>query len=150
MIRELIKTDIPDMIKMRIAEQQELYGDAIEIKDYFYKELEIYFTEVLSSTYKITLVDVENEVITATCSFNITQQPPQIIDNGCYAYMCNVYTLPAYRRRGKQKHLFDFGMYLLKKLNVSSVYFDSTSENEIAFAIKKGFQRRNDYYSLKI
>lgn len=149
MIREINENDIDALLAMRIDEQRELYGD-VSGYDSFCNDVRDFFLSVTRSSDKITLVDEEDGDIVATCSFNVSQQPPQLTDNGRYAYMCNAYTKPFFRRQGRQKRLFEEGVKRLKEKDVASIFFDSISPNEINFALCKGFVRRNDYFSLKL
>lgn len=147
MIRQFLAEDIDELVNMRISEQTEIYDSPVP--EDFVRDVREYFLRALTNEDVLCFVALSDAGdIAATCTLTIEHQPPQLGDNGIYAYLCNAYTKPLYRRRGIQQKLTEYALDEVRKLGVCAVYFDSHMDGETAMAKKLGFVQRTDYYSI--
>lgn len=151
MIRQAIPSDVPALVRNRLAQQQELYSiDDLDRDDRQRLEEQLfgYFAWACTNDNVLFLVDQEDSAIAAVCGFTIEHQPPQIGDNGEYAYVCDAYTAPRFRCQGRMGRLVRAGIAEMRKRGVSALYFDSISKDMIRLCQDLGFKQRHDYYSL--
>lgn len=151
MIRPAVLSDVPTLVRSRLAQQLELYsvGDLDpDDRRRLEERLSGYFARACVDDDALFLVDEEGSAIAAVCGFSIEHQPPQIGDNGVYAYVCDAYTAPGFRRQGRMGRLVRAGTAEMRKRGVSALYFDSISESMIRLCQGLGFEHRHDYYSL--
>ncbi len=147
MLRQFLAEDINELVNMRISEQTELYDTPVP--EGFARDVREYFLRALTNEDVLCFVALSDTGdIAATCTLTIEHQPPQLVDNGIYAYLCNAYTKPEYRRRGIQRLLTEYALAEIRRHGVCAVYFDSNMDGEIAMAKKLGFVQRTDYYSI--
>jgi len=141
--------DIGELVGMRCREQRELYPGVTP-----YAEFEADFRRFLRASIgrrrRLILVARQDGRIVATAFFSIERQPPQFVDNGCYAYLCNVYTDEKYRRRGILSDLYRTALPLLRERGVCALYCDTRMAGMERFLLQNGWSSRNDYYTLEL
>jgi GNAT superfamily N-acetyltransferase len=96
--------------------------------------LEQYFSKHLQQGDYINWLALYDDEIIATggiCFYNI---PPDFLNaTSDSAYILNVYTLPAYRRQGISKHLFEKLIQEAKDRNVAQVYPHTTDDGKALY-----------------
>ena len=146
MIRYALEKDAPELVKLRLAEQKELHPEADESPDKV-KAIENWICQSVGNVNTIILVSETDGKIGATCTFVVEHNIPGLVDNGSYAYMCNVYTVPEQRKQGIMGDMIGQGETELKARNVCAVYFDSVSSAMISLSQKLGYIHRTSFYS---
>ena len=146
MIRYALEDDAQELVKLRLAEQQELHPDADATPDKV-KAIEKWIRESIGNVNTLILVSETDGKIGATCTFVVEHNIPGLVDNGNYAYMCNVYTVPEQRKQGIMADMISQGEVELKARNVCAVYFDSVSASMISLSQKLGYVHRTSFYS---
>lgn len=110
--------DIPQLVELRMLEQENDWKDQYPITQEFKDITKDFFEKNLVKNLYVFVAE-ENKKIIATAAIMPHQYLPQADEfTGKRGYLCNVYTLPEYRRRGIQKELFvqlkDFSKRVLK------------------------------------
>ncbi len=147
-ICEAHHTDIEALVALRCAEQREIYPAASEPVA-FRSEFSDYLRRAVADPDTIVIVcrRKTDDAVVATLSASIEHQPPQFIDNGVYAYLCNAYTHPEYRRRKLLERMYDRIVPILRERQVAALYADSIMPAIHAFLQRRGWTRRHDYLS---
>lgn len=145
-IRYALEQDSCELVKLRIAEQKELHPEADPTPDKV-KAIEKWICQSIGNVNTLILVNEIEGKIVATCTFVMEHNIPGLVDNGNYAYMCNVYTVPEQRKRGIMADMIYQGETELKARNVCAVYFDSVSDSMISLSQKMGYVHRTSFYS---
>ncbi|MBR4399781.1 MAG: GNAT family N-acetyltransferase [Aeriscardovia sp.] len=146
MIRYALEQDAQALVKLRIAEQKELHPQAGADPGKV-KAIEKWISESVGNVNVLMLVSEAEGKIGAICTFVIEHNIPGLVDNGNYAYMCNVYTVPEQRKQGIMSDMISQGEIELKARNVCAVYFDSVSPSMISLSQKMGYVHRTSFYS---
>lgn len=145
-IRYALEQDSSELVKLRIAEQKELHPEADPTPERV-KAIEEWICRSIGNVNTLILVCEIEEKIVATCTFVVEHNIPGLVDNGNYAYMCNVYTVPEQRKHGIMEDMIGQGEAELKMRNVCAVYFDSVSNSMISLSQKMGYVHRTSFYS---
>lgn len=97
--------DIPQLVELRMLEQANDWGDEHPITEELKEATIEAFENRLNKTLFIWVAE-DGDKIVATSAVIPHQYLPQADEiTGKRGYLCNVYTLEAYRRRGIQKKL---------------------------------------------
>ena len=92
--------NISELSKLRVLQQQEDYGERYpENDDEVYSATKTYLEEHLNKDIYF-LVEVINDKIVGTLGLQIIKYMPTCLKSGIEGYICNVYTLKEYRRKG--------------------------------------------------
>ncbi len=104
--RKAILTDIPMLVSLRIEFLKEVMHTDTPGND-ITAGLEQYFTQHLEQGKYINWLAIDNDRIVGTGGICFYSIPPNFFNpTGDKAYILNVYTLPAYRRKGISKKIF--------------------------------------------
>ena len=99
-------TDIPALVKLRIEFLKEVMQTDTPAADITAGLVE-YFSKHLQDSSYINWLALDGNTIVSTGGICFYRLPPNFFNpTGNRAYILNVYTLPAYRRRGISKQLF--------------------------------------------
>lgn len=128
-------TDIPQLIYLRLQFLKEIYPKADNSQDDQLKDhLRSYLTEHLSHDNFVNwFADKDGEVV-GSAGIVFYNQPPLYHNlEGKVAYILNVYTLPAYRRRGIAKTLLQKIMAEAKRRNTGKVSLHTSKEGRALY-----------------
>ena len=146
MIRYALEKDAKELVRLRIEEQKAIHPDASADPEKV-EAIEKWISNSIGNVNILMLVSEEEGRIVATCTFAVEHNIPGLVDNGNYAYMCNVYTVPEKRKQGIMADMISQGEVELRARNVCAVYFDSVSEPMISLSQKLGYVHRTSFYS---
>ena len=90
-------TDITELANLRILQQKDDWSTT-DINDDKLKEKTVKYLEEHLNRDLIIFIKVVNGVIVAILGLQVLNFLPQYNDNDKYGFICNVYTLPEYRR----------------------------------------------------
>lgn len=108
-IRKADLKDCEKLTELRIAMRRERESRTIENPKSFRKETFRYFAENIANQSFVAFIAEESVEVAATSGILFYRVPPTL-DNrsGRIAYIMNMYTRPAYRRRGIAGRLLNF------------------------------------------
>ena len=152
-IRIANEADIAQLVPLRIQLLKEV-GYKLEEKNI--KEVEeiikSYFTESIPNKMFIAFIAELNGEIIATSGIVIHNNPPTGLNiSGKEAYIMNMYTLPAYRRKGVAKELFELSLDYVKKQGICTIWLRTTRNGKELYK-KYGFTTKFEceYMELKV
>lgn len=97
--------DIPQLLELRMLEQANDWKDQYPIDDELKARTKEAFEKMLNKTLFMIIAEDDGKIV-ATAAVIPHQYLPQADEHtGKRGYLCNVYTLKQYRRRGIQKEL---------------------------------------------
>ena len=136
------KKDIEELSKLRIAQQKEDWDEEYpEGEDErLYEVTKKYLIKHLNEDIIFFIEEQENHII-ATCGLQIITYMPQCVESGKEGYICNVFTLREYRRKGIQTKLIDECIKFAKKQNLEILTLSSDNPEAISIYKKFGFER---------
>jgi len=107
--REATTSDIPELVRLRVEFLSDIQHDAVHRDAAALREALLgYFTEGMKDNGYIAWLAVDDGTIVATSGLSFLVFPPSFRNpTGRVAYIMNMYTLPAYRRRGIGSALFE-------------------------------------------
>ncbi|MCD6011730.1 MAG: GCN5-related N-acetyltransferase [Flavipsychrobacter sp.] len=126
--RKAILTDITSLVSLRIEFLKEVMHTDTPAND-ISAGLEQYFTAHLQQGDYINWLALDGDTIIGTGGICFYSIPPNFFNpSGDRAYILNVYTLPAYRRRGISKEIFSRLMSEAEQRNVRQVSLHATPD----------------------
>lgn len=137
--------DIQELANLRVLQQIDDWCSS-DIDSEKLKEKTIKYLEDHLDSDLLIFVKVINGNIVATCGLQILNLLPQHNDNGKCGFICNVYTLPEYRRKGHQKDLFKIVIEYAKANCFDELKLESDSEIAIKLYKSCGFKKDNMTY----
>lgn len=145
--RKASQSDIDRLVALRIKQLiDEGYPETRDI----HQDLRCYFSESLENGSLICWVGLDNDVIVATAGICFYQLPPSFSNpSGRVAYITNMYTADAYRRRGVAFYLLGLLIDEAKKLEYTSVRLHASKYGKSVYQ-KAGFTDAEDYMSMRI
>lgn len=134
--RKATHADVERLIELRIRQLvDEGYPETSDIR----KDLEKYFSESLENGSLICWVGLANSVIVGTAGICFYQLPPTFSNpSGRIAYITNMYTADAYRRRGLASHLLYLLIEEAKALHYAAVRLHASDHGKGIYE-KAGF-----------
>jgi GNAT superfamily N-acetyltransferase len=128
-------TDIPQLIHLRLQFLKEMYPKADSSQDERLSEhLGNYLTTHLSQDNFVNWFADESGKVIASAGIVFYNQPPLYHNlEGKVAYLLNVYTLPAYRRRGIAKTLLQKIMDEAKRRNTGKISLHTSNEGRTLY-----------------
>ena len=144
---EATKEDIKDLIKLRIAYMIDDFGKVSDSeKECMQNQLADYFNRKLGNEL-IAFTARDGGRIVAVVYLHIIEMPASLAAlNGLYGEALNVYTEPAYRRRGLctalMKNLLDYG----KKIGLDRIDLSATKKGYPLY-VKIGFAEKEQRYT---
>lgn len=144
---EATKEDVEDLIRLRIAYMIDDFGKVSDNeKECMQKQLADYLNRKLGDEL-IVFTARDGGKIVAVVYLHIIEMPASLaVLNGLYGEVLNVYTEPAYRRRGLctalMKNLLDYG----KKIGLDRIDLSATDKGYPVY-IKVGFTEKEQRYT---
>lgn len=137
------KKDIEELSKLRVIQQKE---DWKEEYPGLYEVTKKYLIEHLNEDMIFFIEEQENHII-ATCGLQIINYMPQCVKSGKEGYICDVFTLNEYRRKGIQTKLIGECIKFAKEQNLEILKLSSDNQEAISIYKKYGFE--NDTLIMK-
>ncbi|HEY8958176.1 GNAT family N-acetyltransferase [Chitinophaga sp.] len=128
-------TDIPQLVHLRLQFLKEIYPKSDNSKDAVLKDqLRVYLTEHLTKKNFVNwFADAEGEIV-ASAGIVFYNQPPLYHNlEGKVAYILNVFTLPAFRRRGIAKALLQKILDEAKERNTGKISLHTSEEGRLLY-----------------
>jgi len=141
MFRRAHPADIPVLVRMR---RQQLIDEGMPEIQIIDREMTAFFHEKMDGKVLHQWVAEDNGEIIATAAFLIVDLPPNFrIPSGKRAYITNVYTAPAYRKRGLASRLIEILKDEAKSVGLTNMWLFA-SDAGISVYRKVGFIKRDD------
>lgn len=132
--------DIEQISKLRILQQKDDWKDEYPNKDEELYEVTIkYLKEHLNKDIYFFIEVIDDKII-ATCGLQIIKYMPQCIESGIEGYICDVYTLDEYRRKGIQTNLIKKCIKFAEEKNVIELKLSSDNPEAIRIYERQGFK----------
>ena len=135
------KKDIEELSKLRVKQQKEDWKEEYpEGEDKrLYEVTKKYLIEHLNEDMIFFIEEQENHII-ATCGLQIINYMPQCVESGKEGYICDVFTLREYRRKGIQTKLIGECIKFAKEQNLEILKLSSDNPEAISIYKKYGFE----------
>ena len=145
--RKALKADIHELVELRIKQLiDEGYPEINDIRE----ELKKYFSSSLENGSLISWVGSSKEIIVATAGICFYQLPSTFTNpTGRIAYITNMYTDEAYRRRGIASHLRGQLLEEAEALSFTLVRLHASSLGKGVYE-KAGFIDTDGYMGMKL
>ena len=134
------KEDIEELSKLRILQQKDDWQEEYPNKDEeLYVNTKKYLEEHLNNDIFV-FIERQDDKIVATCGIQIIQYMPQCVESGLEGYICDIFTLKEYRRKGIQTRLIDECLNFAKDRGLIKIRISTDSEDGISLYKKFGFE----------
>ena len=144
--RKATLEDIETLVELR---KQQLIDEGSPVLQNIDTELKDYFNRTLADNSFISWLALEDNVIVATSGLCFYQLPPTYFNSsGNNAYVTNMFTLKAYRRRGIASVLLEKTLFEARSLGFSVVRLHASSDGQGLYS-KFGFVQTDGYMALK-
>ena len=132
--------DIEEISKLRVMQQKEDWKELYPNKDEeFYIITKSYLTEHLNKDIFFFIEIIQNKIV-ATCGLQVIKYMPQCVESGIEGYICNVFTLKEYRRKGIQTNLIKECIKFAKEKHIIKLKLSSDNPEAIRIYQKQGFE----------
>jgi len=132
--------DIEELAKLRVLQQKDDWMEDYSGNDKeLYKATKEYLEEHLNKDL-YTFIEILDNKIVATCGLQIIKCMPQCVETGIEGYICNVFTLKEYRRKGIQTKLLEECIKFAKNNQVIKLNLSTDSTEAIKIYEKQGFK----------
>lgn len=132
--------DIEEISRLRVMQQKEDWKELYPNKDEeLYIETKNYLEEHLNNNIYFFIEIIDNKIV-ATCGLQIIRYMPQCLGSGIEGYMCDVFTLKEYRRRGIQTNLIKECIKFANENNVMKLKLSSDNPDAIRIYQRQGFE----------
>lgn len=132
--------DIEEISKLRILQQKDDWKEEYPDKDEELYEVTIKYLKEHLNKDVIFFIEVMDDKIIATCGLQIIKYMPQCIESGIEGYICDVYTLNEYRRKGIQTNLIKKCVEFAEENNVIELKLSSDNPEAIRIYKRQGFK----------
>ncbi|MGL4598217.1 MAG: GNAT family N-acetyltransferase [Bacteroidia bacterium] len=133
--------DIAVLVEMRIAFALELSGpQPNEAIDALRKQLTGFFSEAIPNQISVSFIARFDGEVAGIGTVQIRQQPGNFKNpSGKWGYVMNMYTIPAFRRKGICKAILLTLLDEAKRMGVTAFELHATKEGEYVYA-QNGFK----------
>ena len=150
MIKIASHEDIDEISTLRLMQQKDDQGDLYPNKDEeLYEVTKKYLEKHLNNDIYL-FVEVINNKIVATCGLQVIEYMPQGIGNGIKGYICDVFTLNEYRKKGIQTNLIKNVLEYAKENYITDLSLSSDNSDAIRIYQKFGFKQDELIMKLEI
>lgn len=138
MISRLGKNQIETIIELRRDQQKEDWGVKYPEDDTsFIQATATFFENRLNKDIYGFGCCVDGKIV-SVCYLQLIEYLPQVNDiTGVVGYICNVYTVPEFRKKGYQTLVFEACLKFAQSKNVN--LYELSTDNPIAIKIYKSF-----------
>ena len=108
------------------------------------KQMSEYFLKAMHANNCVSVIATCDEMVVGIGSFVLREQPANFKNlTGRWAYIMNMYTTPAFRRKGICKNILDLLIDEAKQLDITAFELHATKEGEQVYK-QNGFQIHNE------
>ena len=130
--------DIEEISRLRIMQQKDDWKELYPNKDEEFYAVR-YLEEHLNKDIFFFIEIIDNKII-ATCGLQVIKYMPQCVKSGVEGYICDVFTLKEYRRKGIQTNLIKECIKFAKKNNIIELKLSSDNPEAIRIYQEQGFE----------
>jgi len=105
----------------------------------FYIITKNYLEEHLNKDIFFFIEIIENKIV-ATCGLQVIKYMPQCVESGIEGYICDVFTLKEYRRKGIQINLIKECIKFAKENHIIELKLSSDNPEAIKIYQEQGFE----------
>lgn len=105
----------------------------------FYIITKNYLEEHLNKDIFFFIEIIENKIV-ATCGLQVIKYMPQCVESGIEGYVCDVFTLKEYRRKGIQTNLIKECIKFAKENHIIELKLLSDNSEDIKIYQEQGFE----------
>ena len=98
-----------------------------------------YLKEHLNKDIFFFIESIDNKIV-ATCGLQVIKYMPQCVESGIEGYICDIFTLKEYRRRGIQTNLIRECIKFAKKNRIIKLKLSSDNQEAIRIYQGQGFE----------
>ena len=132
--------DIEELSRLRIMQQKDDWKELYPGKDKeFYNITKGYLEEHLNKDVFFFIEIIDNKIV-ATCGLQVIKYMPQCVESGIEGYICDVFTLKEYRKKGIQTNLIKECIKFAKENNIIELKLSSDNPNAIKIYKEQGFE----------
>lgn len=132
--------DIEEISKLRVMQQKDDWKELYPNKDEeFYIITKDYLEEHLNKDIFFFIEIIENKIV-ATCGLQVIKYMPQCVESGIEGYICDVFTLKEYRRKGIQTNLIKECIKFAKENHIIELKLSSDNPEAIKIYQEQGFE----------
>ena len=143
--RQATLNDINILINSRVEFMKDYWGEQDEQTiSTLEKELEMFFKETIPNQAYISVLAFDGETWVGVGGMSIQCRPGSFrLPNGKSGYIMNMYTIPAYRRRGIALSVLDKLVEIGRQSGIKLFDLNATEEGEPVY-IKYGFIKHKE------
>ena len=144
-------SDAPELARLRIAMQQEVknVSDA-QVPDNTLAQITDYFTQALQDgSYLGAVAECEGKIVSVN-GLVFYRRPPGVTGgSGLMGYVTNVYTLPAWRKRGIARKLLDMLLHRAREFSPDKLHLGATEMGKGLY-LDMGFSAADNVLELRL
>ena len=142
--------DIEKISKLRVMQPKDDWKELYPNKDEeFYIITKDYLEEHLNRDI-FFFIEIIAYKIVATCGLQVIHSMPQCVESGIEGYICDVFTLKEYRRKGIQTNLIKECIKFAKEKHIIELKLSSDNPEAIKIYKDLGFEYDNLIMKRKI
>lgn len=142
--------DIEKISKLRVMQPKDDWKELYPNKDEeFYIITKDYLEEHLNRDIFFFIEIIDNKIV-ATCGLQVIKYMPQCVESGIEGYICDVFTLKEYRRKGIQTNLIKECIKFAKEKHIIELKLSSDNPEAIKIYKDLGFEYDNLIMKRKI
>lgn len=132
--------DIEEISKLRVIQQKDDWKELYPNKDEeFYRITKNYLEDHLNKDIFFFIEIIDNRIV-STCGLQVIRYMPQCVESGIEGYICDVFTLKEYRKRGIQTNLIRECIKFAKKNRIIELKLSSDNLEAIRIYQGQGFE----------
>lgn len=132
--------DIEEISKLRVMQQKDDWKELYPNKDEeFFIITKDYLKEHLNKDIFFFIEIIEDKIV-ATCGLQVIKYMPQCVESGIEGYICDVFTLIEYRRKGIQTNLIKECIKFAKENHIIKLKLSSDNPEAIRIYQEQGFE----------
>ncbi len=132
--------DIEEISKLRVMQQKDDWKELYPNKDEeFYTVTKNYLEGHLNRDIFFFIEIIGNKIV-ATCGLQVIKYMPQCVESGIEGYICDVFTLKEYRRKGIQTNLIKECIKFAKESHIIELKLSSDNPEAIKIYQGQGFE----------
>lgn len=133
--------DVEEISRLRVLQQKDDWKEEYpkEKDKEFYEITRNYLKEHLNKDIFFFL-EIENNKIIANCGLQIINYMPQCVESGVKGYICDVFTVKEYRKKGIQTNLIKECITFARENNIIELKLSSDNPEAIRIYQRQGFE----------
>ena len=140
-IETLSDEHIESLVKFKLDQQMEMHSNITweTFSELEHAERQFLYNHMNKDLYMYGLF--EEEALVAISGMHIYESSPGTMSmNGLLAYICNVYTLPQFRKRGYQNQLLEHCISIAEERQIRMMFLGTSNPIAADFYNKHDFQ----------